>query len=229
VFFLCVAFASKNLAKVDTQKYKYFSERDLRLIAKNWNDYEWAARKAGIPSLILPAIHYRECQLFPGWYSSKLERPIKNIGGPFMLDFGPLNNGTEFKRRIGEYEKKVFKIYFGEGKAPKVSEDFRFAALCAAHHLKEKLRSDVWTTESLIDAVWGYNGRAKWSTLDESAYVFSDPMNGKQLTLIYKTSRGNKIYLPDKRPGVMIIYKEIYELCHGDNFNCLKALAPNRQ
>ncbi len=126
-----------------------------------------------------------------------------------MLDCG--GTGDEFIRRIRAYEKNVYTIYKLKGPIPKVSHNFRFACLVAAHELKTKLRGKVWTWDSMADAVWGYNGRASWCKQSESPYLWSDPKKGTKLISRYKNSKGKIIKYVDTRPGVMIIYKELYE------------------
>lgn len=129
-----------------------------------------------------------------------------------MLDLGPLNDGPEFERRIREYEKKVYNTYVGySGKVPKVSHTFRFAALVAAYHIRNHLKCNSWDNGCLEDAVWGYNGRASWCKQSESAYLWSDPKNGVNLTMRYKKSSGEIVKYTDTRPGVMVIYKELQE------------------
>lgn len=165
----------------------------------------------GVPLAILPAIHYRESALHPGWYSVTKKKVIKNGGGPFMLDLG--GKGSEFSKRIRAYEIKTFKLYGGKGTAPRVSRSFKFAALVAAHELKSKKRCDgPWTYDCLADACWGYNGRASWGTIEENPYLWSDPARGTCLVSRYRNSKGKIICYKDKRPGVMVLYGEITEM-----------------
>ncbi len=182
----------------------YLTERDVNLIRWYWGDYSWAAQKAGVPVGLLPAIHYRESELYKGWWSPRRHKVIASVGGPFGLDKG--GEGTpEFAKRIRAYEIKVFKFYGLQGEIPHVANDFRFAALVAAHELKTKLRCrDCWT-----DAVWGYNGRASWTSMKRNPYLFSDPRHGVRLTLRYRDSKGGLVSRPDTRPGVMVLYHEI--------------------
>ena len=208
----------------------YLTDRDIRLIRKNWSDYRYAAKKVGVPVLALVAIHYREADLYKGYYSKKKKRVIRNVGGPFMLDLGPLNNHAEFARRIRKHEKKVYLKYLfkgGETRYPKVSHNFRFAAVVAAHHLDMKARCglfipSVWgpvgdmgaDKECLADALWGYNGRAGWHKGEHqnSSYVWSDPKRGVFLKMRYTKKDGTVKEFIDTRPGVMVIYKELVEI-----------------
>lgn len=105
VSFLVTTCAPKKAFPAEVVQ-KYLIERDYRVIKEHWQDYKYAADLTGVPILLLPAIHYREAHLFTGWYSHKRKEVVKNIGGPFMLDLGPLNDGVEFERRIRAYEKR---------------------------------------------------------------------------------------------------------------------------
>lgn len=194
-------------------------------------DYTHAEEIVGVPALLLAAIHYRESNLHKGYYSKKRKKVVKNIGGPFMLDLGPLNDGAEFIKRIRWYEKMLFRLYEGRGSAPKVSHNFSFAVLIAAHHLKLKSHDPITTgectalltgkddclfetSECVAYAVWGYNGRASWHKADHrnSSYVWNDPKNGKVLMMRYRKKDGTLKEFLDTRPGVMIIYRELVEL-----------------
>ena len=194
-----------------TAKETYLTARDIKLIRANWSDYRYAAQKVSVPVVVLAAIHYREADLHKGWYSKRRNKVIKNIGGPFMLDFGPVGNHVEFARRIRAHEKVIYNLY---GLSPtKISHDFRFSAIVAADHLKKKANCGLMKIECLAYAVWGYNGRARWHKGDHrnSSYVWSDPKNGKVLMMRYKDKE-----FPDTRPGVMIIYKELVALIKGE-------------
>jgi hypothetical protein len=181
----------------------YLTAEQKSIIVSNWGDYSFAAKTVGIPVAILPAIHLRESELRAGVYSVRLDKVVRNAGGPFMLDRGG-DGSIAFLDRIRAYEEKVFKLYKYPGSvAPRVRRDFRFAALVAAHELKAKMRG-----RGLADAVWGYNGRVGEFAL--SAYVWNDPRAGKRLLL--KRSRFGKPFEgPDERPGVMTVYREISE------------------
>lgn len=187
----------------------HLTDRDITRIKEFWPDYIYAARKVGVPVPALPAIHYREADLFLGLYSAKRKKANRNIGGPFMLDPG---GGKEFARRIRDHEIKIWKLYYGAGKAPTVSRNFRFAAVVAAHELKSKLRCEAWTYECLVDAVWGYNGRASWTPVDENPYLWSNPSKNTQLIFKYRNRQGELVSFVDKRPGVMVVYSEILTL-----------------
>jgi hypothetical protein len=189
----------------------YLTDRDVRLIREYWPQYSYAAKKAGIPVSILPAIHYRESDLHLGWWSKKQQKLIRNIGGPFMLDLGPHDNPPEFDRRIRQHEAKMAALY-GYRSGAKVSHDFKFAALVAAHELKGKFRC----YGCLADAVWGYNGRAGWHGGNHlrSSYVWSDPKRGHVLEMRYRRKDGTWVTYPDARPGVMVIHAEILRLIH---------------
>lgn len=163
--------------------------------------------------MALVAIHYREATLHKGHWSKKKGGLIKNVGGPFMLDFGPRNDPSEFAKRIRAYERKIHRLYGLNGDVPRVSQDFNFAALCAAHHLKEKARWDLARSVVLADAMWGYNGRAKWNGgFKNSAYVWSDPLNGKSYKFTYRKDDGQLAEFIDERPGTMVIYRELQGL-----------------
>lgn len=180
----------------------YLTPGDVVRIRQLWPAYEYAAKKVGVPVEILPAIHYREHNLEPG----------RNLGGPFMLDRGPLNDGAEFTRRIRAYERKVCELY---GYPPaRVSRDFRFAALVAAHELKSKAQCDVLEGACLVDSVWGYNGRASWHKGDhrQSPYVWSDPKHGVKMLNKFRNAKGEMVQFTDTRPGVMVLYAEICAL-----------------
>jgi hypothetical protein len=184
----------------------YLTKKDIQLIKKFMPEYKAAAKKIGVPVLALPAIHYRESGLRLGFYSFKRKVLVKNLGGPFMLDCG--GGGAEFTQRIREYEKKVFKLYYGDSQhTPKVSHQFWFACLVAAYELKTKMRPDKWKDALLPDALWGYNGRVTWCGLESSSYVWNDPKNGHPLKM-----RVNGIESIDTRPGTMIIYQELQDL-----------------
>lgn len=191
---------------------KYLTDRDIKLIKEYWPDYEYAAKLVGVPVCALAAIHYRESSLYKGRYSSRRKKVVKNIGGPFMLDLGPRDDAEEFIRRIRAHEKKMNRIYCGYEKAPKISHDFRFAAIVAAHELKSKLRCSQWNLDCMADALWGYNGRATWCKMTESPYLWSNPKAETKLISRYKKRDGTLVKYLDTRPGVMILYKEIYDL-----------------
>ncbi len=204
----------------------YLTEENILTVRENWSDYNYAAKKFDVPVLVLVAIHYRESDLRKGWYSKKRQEVVRNIGGPFMLDFGPLGDHKEFARRIRAYEKRMHRKY-GDGSSvvPKVSHDFRFAAWTAAQHLKNKdrfvmvKRDGTIDNEAIADAVWGYNGRASWHrdskgnrTHEKSSYVWSDPKNGITLFMQYRKKDGTMKRFIDMRPGVMIIYSELIDI-----------------
>jgi len=165
-------------------------------VRSHWADYQYAQRVVGVPAEVLAAIHYRESGLGPGHYSKAHKKYIHNVGGPFMLDPG---GGADFKPRIRAYEHKVANLY-GYPVGARVSHDFRFACLVAAHELKTKSRG-----RGLADALWGYNGRMV--PLAESSYVWNDPARGRQMTF---TATG--LRFKDTRPGVMVVYKELVAL-----------------
>ncbi len=137
-----------------------------------------------------------------------------------MLDYGPINDHVEFARRIRSHEVKVFKLYGGVGKIPKISHNFKFACLVAAHHMVLKSRCSIQIHECLADAFWGYNGRASWHVLEKgdkpshqnSAYVWSDPRGGVSLPMQYRDKHKRIVRFMDTRPGVMVIYKELEKL-----------------
>lgn len=121
-----------------------------------------------------------------------------------MLDCG--GKGIEFNNRIRKYEISIFRKYGGIGEAPRVSSNFRFAALVAAHELKTKMRG-----KGLSDAVWGYNGRSKMVTFRENAYLWNHPLIGRRMLVKYRFN-GKLIEYLDERPGVMVIYNEVIKL-----------------
>lgn len=131
-----------------------------------------------------------------------------------MLDRGPLNDPPEFARRIRAYERKVAAFYHVP--VSKVSQDFNFAALVAAHELRQKCRclAPLSSDECITDAVWGYNGRASWHQGDhrQSPYVWNDPKNGRSMPNRYKKKDGTVVEFLDTRPGVMVIYRELKAL-----------------
>ena len=199
----------------------YLEYGDLITIKANYSGYKKAGDLVGIPPLLLAAIHYREADLHKGFYSKKRKTVTKNIGGPFMLDLGPLNDGTEFIRRIRIHERVVYCKYFKNcgGRIPRVSHDFSFAILVAAHHLKLKSKCGFKTEDCMAYAAWGYNGRASWhvdkngkKTHKRSSYVWADPKNGVNLQMQYKRRDGTVKKYADDRPGVMVIYRELVEL-----------------
>ena len=196
---------------MSAEKNTYLTERNISTIQENWLDYAYAEDKVGIPVLLLAAIHYREADLHKGYYSYKRKKLIKNIGGPFMLDLGPLNDNAEFVKRIRGHEKYIHTLYGGVTPTPKVSHDFKFAVLVAAHHLLVKSKCDLDTEECMAYAVWGYNGRPSWHKGDHknSSYVWSDPKNGVSLMMRYRKKDGTIKEFTDTRPGVMVIYKEL--------------------
>ena len=137
-----------------------------------------------------------------------------------MLDFGPQSDPTEFAKRVRAYERKIHGLYGLGGDVPRVSGDFSFAALCAAHHLKEKTRGDLSRSVVLADAMWGYNGRAKWNGgFRGSAYVWSDPLNGKTYKFTYRKDDGQLTGFLDERPGTMVIYRELQALVKKGGMN----------
>lgn len=174
----------------------YLTPSDINTIRSHWADYTYAQNVVGVPAAALAAIHYRESGLGIGWYSKARRKHVRNLGGPFMLDPG---GGDEFKARIREYERKVARLY-GYRDGSRVSHDFRFACLVAAHELKTKNRG-----RGLADALWGYNGRMV--PLHESSYVWNDPARGKKMTFVATGLR-----FEDGRPGVMVVYKELIAL-----------------
>ena len=201
---------------VGTSAKPYLTDGNISSIRENWPDYEYAAKLVGVPVLALAAIHYREADLYKGWYFKKRQRVVKNVGGPFMLDLGPLNDGGEFTRRIRLYEKEVHDLYGLSGPVLRVSHDFRFSAIVAAHHLKTKAKCLMESVDCLALALWGYNGRASWhvdgrgvKTHKESSYVWSNPAKDTKLVVRYTDKGGNTKEHVDMRPGVMIIINEL--------------------
>ena len=182
----------------------YLTPGEIARIKRLWPDYAYAAKKVGLPVEILPAIHIRE---------SNLMVVGKNIGGPFMLDLGPRKGGPEFDRRIREYEKKIAALYeYPQG--ARVDRQFRFAVLVAAHELNGKAKCWDVRGECLIDAVWGYNGRAGWHRgyHRSSPYVWNNPKGGLTMMNHYRKKDGLRYTYKDLRPGVMPLYYEIKEL-----------------
>ena len=196
------------LSLVSSLHAGYLSPKDIERIKSHWYDYQCAAKQVGVPVEILPAIHYRESGLLDGWYSAKRHTVTRNVGGPFMLDLG---GKEDFNERIRDYEIKVYKLYGGWGKAPRVNRSFKFAALVAAHELKTKRRGDYWDYETLADAVWGYNGRSSFTSREGNAYLWSNPENEDKLKVRVRF-KGKMIEFEDERPGVMVIYEEILKL-----------------
>ncbi len=208
------------LTSVVEARETYITEKNIVKIKNNWAAYKYAQEKTGVHALALASIHYREADLYRGWYSVKRKKVIKNIGGPFMFDPGPSNDTFEFTRRVRWHEKKLHHLY-GDGcdVIPRISHDFNFAAVVAAHHLKEKAKCPLTNIECLVYAFWGYNGRAAWQvdnngkkTHRKSSYVWADHKNGVELLMRYKKKDGTIKEFIDKRPGVMVIYKELYLL-----------------
>jgi len=196
----------------------YLTAWDVKVLRENWPHYQAAAEVTALTGgpAILAAIHYREAGLHRGYYSYRRKLLVKNIGGPFMLDPGPEDDETEMRRRIRAWEVRVHGHYGGDGKAPNVRDDFGFACLVAADHLRRNLRPG----KGLEDAVWGYNGRAAWHvgkpggkrSWKLSPYVSSDPRGGTRLEVRYRQSDGAEVRFQDGRPGVMVIYREILAL-----------------
>jgi len=180
---------------------KYLTDRDYRLIQKNYKYYHWAAEGCNIPVESLIAIHYRESRLHRGYYSYKRKVVVKNLGGPFMLDCG--GDGTdEFEANIRREERRIAKKYKFEGDT-RVSHNFAFACLVAADYIKSKARYGLKTKKGIADMFWGYNGRVHKSYLD-SSYVCSDPKNGNTMSFVYL---GNTIV--DSNPGCLAIFEEL--------------------
>jgi hypothetical protein len=191
--FICMALAMSLHGK------GYLTQRDWDHIRSNWQDYAWAENRVGLPNGTLACIHFREAGL----------KRTSNIGGPFMLDLGPLDNPKEFARRIRAHEAKIAKKY-GYRSGARVSADFRFAALVAADELKSKARKTVAPNDRLADALWGYNGRASWyQTFKDSPYVWNDPKRGIHLVKKYRKPDGEMVEFVDSRPGAMVIFQEI--------------------
>ena len=198
----------------------YFTDKDLETIQSNMDAYQYAENLTDVPVLLLAAIHYRESGLHKGYYSRKRKKVIKNIGGPFMLDYGPLNDHKEFARRIRAHEAKVHKLYKLDGPVAKISHNFKFASLVAAHHIKLKTRKRFKGKERLADAVWGYNGRASWHVLEKgdkpshinSSYVWSDPLRNHKMPAQYRDKHKRLVKYMDSRAGVMVLYKELNEV-----------------
>ncbi len=208
IFFALVA-CSKPVEILNGET-SYLGKRDWKLIRQNWPDYEYAAKRTGVPAAMLAAIHKRESDLYKGWYSLAQRKVIKNIGGPFMLDLGP----HDFERRIREHEAMIARAY-NYPLGAKISHDFRFAVLVAAHHVKAKAKCPS-VENCLADAVWGYNGRASWHVDNDgnisnsvSPYVWNDPLRGIRFKMRYRRKDGTVREYLDTRPGVMILYKEV--------------------
>jgi hypothetical protein len=180
----------------------YLTSKEVAKIKTHWSAYVVAAEATDLPVEILPAIHYRESGLNLGWYSKKQKKVMPNVGGPFMLDKGAKN----FIKGIRGYESEIWRMYGYAGPAPHVSDNFAFAALCAAHELKSKMRG-----KGLADAVWGYNGRSKMVTFKENAYLWNDPKRRPRMLAKYR-HKGELVIYFDDRPGVMTIYAEIIRL-----------------
>lgn len=179
----------------------YLTDRDYKLIAQNLEYYLLAAATCDVPVEMIIAIHYRESYLRRGYYASKRKVVVNNIGGPFMLDCG--GEGTpDFEANIRFEEKRIAKLYNYNPDA-RVSSDFAFACLVAAHYIKIKARFDLSTEHGVADTFWGYNGRAHKSCRD-SAYVYSDPLNGNTMTLTFN----GKTFV-DRNAGTFVIWREL--------------------
>lgn len=194
-FFLLAFLASVSHAE-------YLTSKDVAKIKTNWAAYSIAAEVTDLPVEILPAIHHRESNLNLGFYSFKKKTIVKNVGGPFMLDKGH----KHFVKGIRDYEMEIWRLYGYTGNPPRISDNFQFAALVAAHELKSKMRG-----KGLADAVWGYNGRSKMVTFRENAYVWNHP-NRRKMIARYRDKDGHLLEYIDERPGVMVIYAEILKL-----------------
>lgn len=176
--------------------------------------------RAGFPVLVLAGIHYRESEF----------ALAQKMGGPFQFD--PGGEGEELKARIKKYTQTICKLY--EVTFRDIDNDIETAALVAAHELFSKVRKGylysgeprILNEDTLWDAVWGYNGRAKkhnelWQTgmgSEEpdwkwSPYVSNDPQNGVILKLCGTLPgvNGERINIerPDPRPGARAIYNEL--------------------
>lgn len=217
-FFACiVCFSCAKPAPVFNGEANYLSRRDIRLIREYWPDYEYAAQRTGVPAAMLAAIHKRESDLYKGWFSLSQRKVVKNVGGPFMLDLGPANDALEFERRVRQHEAMIWRAYdYPTKKPPRISHDFRFAVLVAAHHMKGKARCGLESEYCLAEASWGYNGRAAWHVNGDgekshtvSPYVWNDPLKGVRLKMRYKRRNGEVREYLDTRPGVMVLYREI--------------------
>lgn len=183
----------------------YLTYMQVRFCADNRPDYEWAACRAGVPWQAIAAIHYREKTFL---------REATNWGGPMMMDMGGQGR-AEFITRIRAEEKRVARKYC-LWTSPRVRDDFRFACLCQADELRNKVRGRLWLRNGrvdeaiLADALWGVNGRAAWHrTWKRSAYVNNDPAHGRQLTFKWRHKVNEIWYFKDTRPGALVVYREL--------------------
>jgi len=179
----------------------YLTDKDYQIIKQNYKYYHWAATNCSIPIEALIAIHHRESRLRRGWYSYKRKVVVKNLGGPFMLDCGGENTG-EFEANIRREERRIAKKYNFKGDT-RVSYNFAFACLVAVDYIKTKARYGLDTRHGIADMFWGYNGRAHKSYL-HSAYVYSDPKNGKTMSFTYLGK--TKV---DFNPGCLALWREL--------------------
>lgn len=182
----------------------YLTSKDVAKIKTHWAAYSIAAEVTDLPVEILPAIHHRESNLNLGFYSFKKKAIVKNVGGPFMLDKG----SKHFVKGIRDYETEIWRLYGYTGNPPRISENFQFAALVAAHELKSKMRKG----RGLDDAVWGYNGRIRGTTVKQNAYTWNNPLKGHRMIFRHRDKQGHLLEFIDERPGVMVIYGEILKL-----------------
>ena len=179
----------------------YLTDRDFKIIKQNYNYYQWASELCDIPIEMLIAVHYREAHLHHGFYSHRRKIVVHNLGGAFMLDCG--EDGTpNFEINIRNKEQEISKIYNYTGDT-RVSHNFEFACLVAAHYIKTKARYGLNTEHGIADTFWGYNGRYHASYL-KSSYVCSDPKNGNVMSYYYKANK--RI---DTNPGCLIIWREL--------------------
>ena len=118
-----------------------------------------------------------------------------------MLDLG--GEGTpEFVSRIRKEESRIAAIYSYVGDT-RVSHNFEFACLVAAHYIKAKARYGLDTVRGVADMFWGYNGRYHDSYL-LSSYVSSDPENGVILSFTFKG-----VTKSDMNAGCLAVWKEL--------------------
>lgn len=197
----------------------YLTDHDLDKVREWMPVYRWAATTTGVPVMALPALQYRESDLWETWVKQPEERvtmyrrrgiPYRNMGGPFMLDQGWDGDSVRFDAAIRSYETTIAKWY-GISPIPRVRDDFPFACLCAASELKEVTRGELWTRRGSVNrdvlahGFWRYNGayggEKGWS---KSAYVWNDPKRGRR----FMVHLSGTDYL-DARPGAIVIYDEL--------------------
>ena len=179
------------------------TERQLSKLLGHREMFEHVERLTGVPWRAMAAVWYRE--------SFSVAVP-KTPGGQFQFDPPPPDHQLRWLlHTFTQLEPAEIEQLIKRGIC-----DFEAAALFAACHLRTKVRPVVTPDASdqlIIDALWGYNGRA-YGSADHSPYVMSglDAEHDGMIirgTIPDQAGGRKRIATVDRRPGAYVVYRQL--------------------